>query len=116
MAIAQNSVIGERVRRAREERNWSKAELARRAGCSKQTILNIENGQTGFRTATITRVLDVLGLPRELMGSIEPQLVEDDVYVEDLTAYAPHRRRLAKRILAEVAKILRENLSMISAA
>jgi transcriptional regulator with XRE-family HTH domain len=52
----------ERVRAHRLRRNWSQAELARRAGISVQSYQNFETGHGNITLAHLLRILGVLGL------------------------------------------------------
>jgi transcriptional regulator with XRE-family HTH domain len=51
-----------RVRAHRLKRNWSQAELARRAGISVQSYQNFETGHGNITLAHLLRILGVLGL------------------------------------------------------
>ena len=56
----------ERVRAHRLARNWTQAELARRAGISVQSYQNFETGHGNTTLAHLLRVLGVLGLASRL--------------------------------------------------
>ncbi len=56
------TTIGERLRRARERRVWSQADLAREAGVTKLAILRIENGQAQPRPSTLRALAAALGV------------------------------------------------------
>lgn len=61
-------LIGLAVRRERIEREWSQAELARRAGLSASAVNRIEAGQRRPRLRSIVSLADALGLAvRDLM-------------------------------------------------
>ena len=53
--------IAGRVRAARDQRGWTQAELAARAGLSRPTIARIERGDD-VSTATLGKVATSLGL------------------------------------------------------
>ena len=56
--------IGERLRRARDRRDWTQEELARRSGVPVVTISRIENDRYGERPrqSTIRRLAEALGV------------------------------------------------------
>ena len=51
----------ERLRSQRLRRNWTQAELARRAGLSVQSYQNFETGYGNITLANLLRVLSILG-------------------------------------------------------
>jgi len=57
--------IGEEVERLRGERGWTRAELARRARTSPQTIWNIEGRHFGPSLLMAVRIADALGVSVE---------------------------------------------------
>lgn len=63
--------IGERIRRAREAKGWSQADLARAIGVTQPTIQMIENGDTK-KSRFEHEILVQLGLEPELIRPPEP--------------------------------------------
>jgi transcriptional regulator with XRE-family HTH domain len=60
------TTIGERIRKARLQRGWSGAELAKRAGYKTQSgISNLENRSTGSGGHKVAHIAKVLGVPLE---------------------------------------------------
>ena len=55
--------IGATIRRLREKLGISTTELARRVGISQPQISRLENGLQGFRSGTLIKIADVLGVP-----------------------------------------------------
>src|SRR5471032_3057788 len=55
-----------RLRAQRLRRNWSQAELARRAGLSVQSYQNFETGYGNITLANLLRILGVLGFVERL--------------------------------------------------
>ena len=61
-------VDGERLRELREERFLSQRELARMAGMSPTTVLNLERSATEAQLRTVRKLAEALGVqPRELV-------------------------------------------------
>jgi transcriptional regulator with XRE-family HTH domain len=58
--MATAGQIGERVRRAREERGVSQTEVASRTGLDRASLSQIENGHSMPRTSTLLRIADAL--------------------------------------------------------
>jgi HTH-type transcriptional regulator, competence development regulator len=57
-------VYGKRLRRLREERFYSRADLAERAGISTTTIQNLETGDhPGAHARTVRKLAEALGVP-----------------------------------------------------
>lgn len=54
--------LGGRVRRLRNDREWSQAELARRVGVTQGQIAKIERGDRSARLSTAARLADALGV------------------------------------------------------
>jgi transcriptional regulator with XRE-family HTH domain len=60
------------LRRLRESRVLSQAELAERAGVARATVVSLETGRAGAQYATIRKLAKALGIePNEL--TTEPQ-------------------------------------------
>lgn len=60
------TTIGDRIRKARLKREWSGAELAKKAGYQTQSgISNLENRSTGSGGHKIAHIAKVLGVPLE---------------------------------------------------
>jgi len=54
--------VGERLRRARERKAWTRLDLATRAGLAQRTILLIEHGRSSPRIPTARRLCDALAI------------------------------------------------------
>ena len=71
-----NAGLGDRVRKLREERNWSLTALAARAGISRSYLSQIESGESIPTQAKIVQLANAFGaLPSELLGE-EPDMVD----------------------------------------
>ena len=80
--------LGERLRLARKRRRLPMQAVAARAGISRQTLYNVENGDPSVTLGTYVRVLAVLGLERDL-----EQLAADDPLGRRLQDQALDSRR-----------------------
>lgn len=60
--IRSCSALGGAVREQREHEGLTQAELARRAGVSRQWLSALENGKTSVEMGKVLTVLGVLGL------------------------------------------------------
>lgn len=56
-------IVGERVRRIREQKNISQAQLARRAGVVAYHLSRIENGHTSPSVGTLEKLARALEIP-----------------------------------------------------
>ena len=50
------------IRAIREERKWSRRELAERSGITQQTILNVEQNRFPASLSTLTAITEALGM------------------------------------------------------
>ena len=59
--------VGERIRKARSEYNWTQADLANEVGLSRATIANIELGKARFSLHVLSDIANLFEIPaREL--------------------------------------------------
>ena len=70
-AVAVNGLIGERVRRHRNERGWTLDELSERSGVSRRMLINIEHGEGNPSIATLLRISDALGVGLPVLVDVE---------------------------------------------
>lgn len=82
--------LGARLRAARLRRRMSEAEMAERAYISRTTLRKLEHGDLTVSTAILVRVLEVLGLERDL----DPIAADDEVghRLADARTPLPHSR------------------------
>jgi transcriptional regulator with XRE-family HTH domain len=83
--IKQNHVVGERLRRAREEMDMSQDELGRLVGVTGSAISQMERGYVAFRLSDMERLARVLG--------------------KDLSFFTGDRKPLPRRIEAVMAEL-----------
>jgi len=87
----QLRALGERLRAARRRRRLTQAVVAARVGVSKQTLAKLEAGNPSTSLATMLRVLQVLGLEKDI-----DRLAADDELgrkLQDLEQAGPPRGR-----------------------
>ena len=66
------SIVGKNIKRLREEKNMSQADLVRKAGVGKATINEIENGKRkNLNSNTINKISNALNV------SVEELFIED---------------------------------------
>src|SRR5512135_2402630 len=56
------SLIGERVKHARQARRWTLDQLAEGAGVSRRMLINVEQGAANPSVGTLLRISDALGV------------------------------------------------------
>lgn len=86
--------MGAQIAAARKKREWSQADLAKRASVSRATIEALENGRTGeLGFSKITKILAALGMELKLQegGLGRPTL--DELMQEDSDDQGLDRRR-----------------------
>jgi len=65
-------ILRERLRQHRLKRNWSQAEMARRAHLSRAAYQNFETGHGNITLRNLMKVLWVLGLTHHLAQMVPP--------------------------------------------
>lgn len=91
--VDATTVIGQRIRRARQERGWTLVNLAERAGVSEKTVRSIEAGSPRTAIGTVFEVSLLVGL--ELLGSPESQLPVLVARGREVASLAPKRVRMS---------------------
>lgn len=87
-----------RVRTQRVARNWTQAEMARRAGLSRATYQNFEGGYGNPTLENLLRILSVLNLVDRVADLVPP--VEEPQTLESIHAMSrsrPRRRANSRR-------------------
>jgi putative transcriptional regulator len=62
---AFNTLVGEGIRRARQEHGWTQAHLADQAKLSPNYIARLERGELGPSLFVANRICEALGIPLE---------------------------------------------------
>jgi len=88
--------LGEKIRRAREAKGWSQAELAKRVGISQPAIKKIEAGQT-LKSRFLSDVLICVGL-----ATAQP--LHEPTRAIDMRHASDNRRRALKILFSEVLR------------
>lgn len=60
-----NTLVGEGIRRSRQEHGWTQAFLAEQAGLSPNYIARLERGELGPSLFVASRICDALGIDLE---------------------------------------------------
>ena len=73
-AISQELIdLGERIRKRRQELQWSQEKLAENAGISLNTVSRVEGGQSDMSLEVFRKIIGALGTnASELLGDEEP--------------------------------------------
>jgi len=76
--MPMSELVGRNIQRFRDERAISIAELARRAGVSKQTVSSLEGGEGNPTVDTLDRIGDALGVSvRALLTEMGYDTIQD---------------------------------------
>lgn len=75
MELKSQASLGQAVRSARKRKGWSQADLATRAGLSRQSMVALEQGDANPRLDTVLRLTGVLGMDLRFMFENSGQLV-----------------------------------------
>jgi transcriptional regulator with XRE-family HTH domain len=81
-----------RLRDHRLKRNWSQAEMARRADLSRATYQDFETGYGNITLANLAKILGVLGLSQQL-AELVPPVTRDETLDSILKAPRQRARR-----------------------
>lgn len=73
-AISQELIdLGERIRKRRQELQWSQEKLAEIAGISLNTVSRVEGGQSDMSIEVFRKIVGALGTnASEVLGDAEP--------------------------------------------
>jgi transcriptional regulator with XRE-family HTH domain len=88
------SFIGAEIAAARKKREWSQADLAKRASVSRATLDALENGRAGeVGFSKMTKILAALGMELKLQESGSGRPTLDELMQEDTDDQGLDRRR-----------------------
>ena len=77
MENSLNAQIGMRICRLREKRKMTTIDLSKKVGISQAQISRLENGKQGFRTVTLSKIAEALGVTLPYLLPERDQLVEE---------------------------------------
>lgn len=77
----QREQVAARIKDARKGRGWSQRMLAEEAGVSENTVLSIEGGKRQPQDAKLRAVLEALGMPEPIDGTLSLEGVPEDVRI-----------------------------------
>jgi len=103
--------IGERIRRAREQRGWTQGELAQRLGKNATTVSNYENGNRTIRITELPELARVLEVPIAYFFESEEQITER---LAELVDALQSQRVLDDHLLQEFIDLLTTYLQAVS--
>ena len=83
--------LGAMIRAARLERGMSQAELSRRLGVSRYTVISLEKGDPKVSVGTVFEAATTVGIP--LLASDQRELDRLATTVANLTSVLPERGR-----------------------
>lgn len=63
--------IGERIKNEREQRGWSKVELAKRSGVSDRSISHYEHGQREPQFKAVEKIMRAFGFQMKFAKEVE---------------------------------------------
>ncbi len=99
---ADRETPGERIRRIREDRGYTRDYVSEKAGISSKFLFEVETNRTGFSAHTLMRLSDALGANMDyIMTGQIPFRCEDEIAVT-LERFSPGTLEPVARLL-EVA-------------
>lgn len=106
MAKRQLAKLGDNIKMARLRRNLSLRAVAQRAGISLNTVVAIENGESGVGIGAIVNVLHCLSLAED----ISKVALDDDLgrKLQDLEL-EPKKRASKKTKSQELSELIKES-------
>jgi len=108
VTTAKRPTFGAELRRLRLERGWTQAELARRAGLTRQTINYLEQDRVSPRFNTLEKLLTALGITGADL------LADDSLQSEPFQRMRTLLETVSAGLVA-VSRRLREQLPQVSA-
>ena len=101
-------IIGERLKRARENKGLSQAKLASEIGFSIAFLSRIERGSSQISLKRLSEICDILGISEGsiLNGSSQES---DEYLVRDFKKILDKCNKEQKKLIYEVAKTIIEN-------
>jgi transcriptional regulator with XRE-family HTH domain len=93
--------VAMRLKRLREQRGWSQATLAERAGVSRPYLARLETARQDPRLSTLEKLAKALGVP-------VARLLQPENYMDEIRAELAKDPALRRAVAREVAKLKNE--------
>lgn len=107
-----DTCVGERIRALREKKNYSRQELAVRAGLSAGYLYGIESGKRRFSADVLCRIAEALSTSCDYImfgREVQQGVTEKDRILDSLDAMSPEkicRLREMLDLLSEMADLI----------
>jgi len=89
--------LGDNIKKARLRRKLSAEQVAERAGISRKTLWNIENGLSGVAIGNCLLALLALGLEKDILKIAADDVLGRKIQDSDLRKRAPKKPRVGGR-------------------
>ncbi|MBY0540132.1 MAG: helix-turn-helix transcriptional regulator [Arcobacteraceae bacterium] len=90
-------LIGQQIKLARKTRKWSSANLAERAGITRETLQRIENGDMKTAIGLVFEVATIVGVP--LFTEDRQQLSNNLELIQSKIELLPQRIRTQRKVV-----------------
>jgi transcriptional regulator with XRE-family HTH domain len=91
------SLIGQQIKLARKSKKWSSANLAERAGITRETLQRIENGDMRTSIGLVFEVAAIIGVP---LFTEDKQLFSNNLeLIQSKIELLPQRIRTKKKVV-----------------
>ena len=90
-------LIGQQIKLARKTRKWSSANLAERAGITRETLQRIENGDMKTAIGLVFEVVTIVGVP--LFTEDRQQLSNNLELIQSKIELLPQRIRTQRKVV-----------------
>ena len=90
-------LIGQQIKLARKNKKWSSANLAERAGITRETLQRIENGDMRTSIGLVFEVAAIIGVP---LFTEDKQLFSNNLeLIQSKIELLPQRIRIQKKVV-----------------
>lgn len=107
--------VGERIRALREEKNYSRQELAERTGLSAGYLYEIESGRKKFSADALCRIAEALSTSCDYImfgREVNQNISEKERILDSLEAMTPEQIHRVRKTL-EMVELLSEVADLI---
>lgn len=103
-----NLEVGQRIKAAREEKRWSRKELAARATITEQSLLYIETGRRGLSSHTIRSISRALSVTADfVVFGLTDTVTRLDYATQALVSLTEKEMENTLSIISTVADLIR---------